>query len=52
MIFERSLTLTLLSFQRRLNVYIEFTEHMHLPFANDSELKENAERCHAFDQGN
>jgi hypothetical protein len=25
---------------------------MHLPFANDAELKEHAERCLAFDHGN
>jgi hypothetical protein len=24
---------------------------MHLPFANDTELKEHSDRCHAFDQG-
>ena len=39
------------SLQRRLNVYIEFSEHMHLPFAHDADLKEHAERCLAFDQG-
>ncbi|CAF3408586.1 unnamed protein product [Rotaria sp. Silwood1] len=38
--------------KRRLNVYIEVSEHMHLPFATDSELKEHAERCHAFDHEN
>ncbi|CAF4075427.1 unnamed protein product, partial [Rotaria sordida] len=37
---------------RRLNVYIELSEQMHLPFATDVELKEHAERCHAFDHEN
>ncbi|CAF1347195.1 unnamed protein product [Rotaria sordida] len=38
--------------KRRLNVYIELSEQMHLPFATDVELKEHAERCHAFDHEN
>ncbi|CAF2575041.1 unnamed protein product [Rotaria sp. Silwood2] len=46
----RELILKLL--KRRLNVYIEISEHMHLPFATDIELKEHAERCHAFDHEN
>ncbi|CAF0872632.1 unnamed protein product [Adineta ricciae] len=38
--------------KRRLNVYVELSEHMHLPFAQDAELKEHAERCLAFDREN
>jgi len=35
--------------KRRLNVFIEASEHIHLPLAHDPELKEHAERCFAFD---
>ncbi|CAF2997129.1 unnamed protein product [Rotaria socialis] len=46
----RELLLKLL--KRRLNVYIELSEQMHLPFATDPELKAHGERCHAFDHEN
>lgn len=38
--------------KRRLNVYIEMSEHIHLPIGTNSELKEHAQRCFAFDQEN
>lgn len=38
--------------KRRLNVFIELSEHIHLPFGTNSELKEHAQRCFAFDQEN